>query len=219
MAACSEDANPAFKPLIDMTFSRDIIRMALHRVREESGGSRYSTGRRLPAPPLRKWLGDTPFVVIGGLATRLYMTERMTLDADILVRPRDEKRVIERLAGVGARQQGPLRPGGTSWNLPDRTILDVLVLERPWVEEAVENPVLDGHDNLPVIALPFLVLLKLESSRTQDLADIARMMGQADQETINQVRGTVRRYRPQDIEDLDSLIKLGTLESGKKEIP
>ena len=36
-------------------------------------------------------------------------------------------------------------------------------------------------DGLPIIDLPYLVLMKLSASRTQDLADISRMLGLADE--------------------------------------
>ena len=47
-----------------------------------------------------------------------------------------------------------------------------------WVPEALATA-RRAPDGLPVIDLPYLVLMKLESGRTQDLADVSRMLGGA----------------------------------------
>jgi len=60
--------------------------------------------------------------------------------------------------------------------------------------------------------LPYLVLMKLQASRTIDLADISRMMGQADEVTRNETRQLVKKYLPSASEDLEGLIYLGQLE-------
>mgnify|MGYP001252823881 CR=1 FL=1 len=65
-----------------------------------------------------------------------------------------------------------------------------------------------------MIALPYLVLMKLEASRVQDLADISRMLGLADDPALDQVRAVVRTYMDDAREDLESLIALGKLETG-----
>ena len=59
---------------------------------------------------------------------------------------------------------------------------------------------------------PYLVLMKLAAGRLQDLADIGRMLGAADDSTLEAARRIVRRYRAGDAEDLESMIRLGKLE-------
>ena len=95
--------------------------------------------------------------------------------------------------------------GGGLWTL--------LALDRTWVRDALEAAVRDdaGH---PFVALPYLVLMKLESGRLQDLADISRMMGCADEAGLSGTRRLIARYRPQDAEDLERMIRLGKLEHG-----
>lgn len=66
----------------------------------------------------------------------------------------------------------------------------------------------------PVLGLPYLVLMKLWSTHTQDLADVSRMLGLANDEQLDEVRTAVSRYSPQDREDLESLIFLGRTETG-----
>ena len=48
----------------------------------------------------------------------------------------------------------------------------------------------------------------------QDLADITRMLGQADEGTLASVREFFRQVLPEAHEDLESLIELGRLEMG-----
>ena len=162
-------------------------------------------------PNLVKYLADVPFVVVGGLATRLYMPERMTLDIDVLIsrsRLPDAEKALRKAA---CRKLGPLTVGGSSWRLPDGASLDVLALSDPWVDFTLANPV-HGEDGLPYVDLPSLVLMKLASGRVQDLADITRMLGGANKKDLRRTQEHVRKWRPQDTEDLDSMIRLGKLE-------
>ncbi len=79
------------------------------------------------------------------------------------------------------------------------------------LDEAVSAPN-RGPTGLPVITLPYLILMKLLSSRARDVADMSRMLGQATHITRDAVREVIQRYRPEDLADLESLIALGDLE-------
>ena len=64
------------------------LSMAERRAQPGSGSVPFEVRERASAfapPQVRRLLGDLPFAIVGGLATRLYMPERMTLDvvADI----------------------------------------------------------------------------------------------------------------------------------------
>ena len=61
--------------------------------------------------------------------------------------------------------------------------------------------------------LSYLIYMKMQASRPQDLGDLARMLGQADDDSLNKVRAFIHHYSPDDLEDLESLIKLGKLET------
>lgn len=165
-------------------------------------------------PPLRCLFGDVSFVIVGGLATRQYMPARLTLDADVLVLPGDLVRAEHALTVAGCRKQGTLAIGGSTWETPDGLAIDVVSLDAPWVAEAVERPVMTS-DGQPCIDLPHLVLMKLFSSRVQDLADISRMLALADDGALASTRALVVRHRPADAEDLESLLRLGRLEHDK----
>ena len=55
--------------------------------------------------------------------------------------------------------------------------------------------------------------MKFNASHTIDLGDITRMLGLAQETAIEQVRALFQRYAPADLEDLNSLIILGRLET------
>jgi hypothetical protein len=105
------------------------------------------------------------------------------------------------------------------WELPNKTMLDIITSKRAWVSTALLHPRI-GSDGQPVIDLPFLVLMKLEASRTTDISDISRMLGQASDLELDQVRKTIPQsghyanemYDPNSMEDLESLIQLGKIE-------
>jgi hypothetical protein len=172
-------------------------------VREERAAFWY--GEELPC------LDGIRYVIVGGLATALYMPQRMTLDTDLLILGEDLERVENLLEAAGCQRVGSLTMGGSSWRLPQGRILDVIALESAWVNDALNSAVLDA-DGHPFVRLPFLVLMKLESGRLQDLADISRMLGYADEVAVNEVKTLIAQYRPQDMDDLESMHHLGKLE-------
>jgi hypothetical protein len=166
-----------------------------------------------PVSNLKSILQLAPFVVVGGVATRLYMPERMTLDIDILIKTQDRTLIYQDLENANSKKIGNLSIGGSQWQLPDHTSLDVLEGEDEWVEEAIANPNYNPN-GLPIIALPYLILMKLSASRTQDLADISRMLGLTKEEELVKIRQVIKTYLPTAEEDLESLNILGKLELG-----
>ena len=166
-----------------------------------------------PVTDLNSILKQAPFVVVGGIATRMYMPERMTLDLDILIKAEDSPLIYQDLENARAKKIGDLSIAGSQWQLADKTSLDVLEGEDYWVEEALSQPNY-APDGLPIISLPYLILMKLSASRTQDLADVSRMLGLAKIEELNHIREVIKNYLPTAQEDLESLIMLGKLEMG-----
>ncbi len=100
-------------------------------------------------------------VVVGGIATRLYMFERMTDDVDILVLSEDAANLYRELEQAGSRRTGELSIGASTWELPDGTYFDVIESSDSWVREAIINQN-NAPDGLPIIGLPYLVLMKLK---------------------------------------------------------
>ncbi len=135
----------------------------------------------------------------------------MTLDTDILVLSEDLDEAEALLRKAGCEYVGNRSIGGSTWRLPKGRSLDLLALDHAWVGEALDAAVNDakGHS---YASLPFLILMKLESGRLQDLADISRMLGCAGQDQVDAVRAVVERFRPQDMPDLQSMLRVGRLE-------
>jgi len=196
---------------------RELLEMAKRRGKRGTGSdasmlrearSRYGVKDLLPE------LSGVAFVIVGGLATARHMPERMTLDTDILISGEHLADAEKALTMAGCERTGALTIGGSTWRMQKGRSLDLIALDRPWVEEAIRSAERDA-DGCPFVSLPYLVLMKLESGRLQDLADVSRMLGLATAEKIASVRALIARFRPGDAEDLESLIHLGKLEHGE----
>ena len=190
------------------------VTLARKRAKKGSGSSHFFLNKRtwtLPVTDIRRFLASIPFVVVGGVATRLYMPERMTLDLDIVIAADQAKVVYKNLQEMGAKKITNLSIPGSQWDLPDGTSLDVLEIDEPWIESALSFPNY-APNGLPIIELPYLILMKLNASRSQDLADISRMLGCASDIQIEKTKAIIEKYLPTAKEDLESLIMLGKLE-------
>jgi hypothetical protein len=164
-------------------------------------------------------LEGLPYVVIGGIATRAYMPERFTKDLDVLVPADAYDDVTRRFVEAGWRGPSPLLfPSsslglfGNSWQNGTYDI-DVRSSRQTWVDDAFLS---ETHDTtgLRVISLPYLVLMKLDSSRTQDTADISRMLALANDEVMRETRAVIARYLrdTEALDDLESLREIGRWE-------
>ena len=197
---------------------RFLIELSLRKQKPGTGSSHEFMLRRTamnPWPDLRPILQGIDWVLIGGVATRAYMPERMTKDMDVLVHQRDGDEVINRLQQAGYRKVSRLAVPGFLMRSPDGVEVDVLVGKYPWLKEALTHPTTDPA-GYPVIGLPYLALMKLIAERAQDWADVSRMLGWASDADLDNVRAIVARYAPEDSEDLESLIFIGKKE---RELP
>lgn len=198
---------------------KTFISLALKRAVAGSGSAYDFLAQRtagMRVLDFRKILTGVRWALVGGVATRAYMPERSTVDVDILVHTHDAERVRELLSAAGFTLTQQLLIPGASWKAPDGSVVDILERPDEWVTDALADPPVDAQ-GFPVLSLPFLILMKLQSSRVQDLADISRMLGWADDASIERVRQIVFRYQPDASEDLESLIGLGKLEKGRGE--
>lgn len=168
-----------------------------------------------PWPDLRPILGGIQWALIGGVATRAYMAERVTKDMDIVVHERDGEAAVKKLQEAGYSIVSHLAMPGILMLSPDGTELDVIFGKYTWLKEALDRPNADPA-GYPVIALPYLILLKMAAQRPQDWADVSRMLGWASDSDLDDVRAVVKKYTPEDIEDLETLIFIGKKE---QEIP
>lgn len=169
-------------------------------------------------PDLKQILEDIRWATVGGVATRHYMPERATVDLDILITVEDAPVARERLQRAGYQYLQELAVGGSAWRSPEGIEVDVLESNEPWVTQALaeaqQNLDLQG---LPILPLSYFVLMKFRSSRSRDVADLTQMLGQAEETQLNEVRRVVKAFEPDALEDLESLITLGRMESGEQE--
>jgi hypothetical protein len=199
---------------------RLLIDLARRRIRPGSGSHIQFLNKRTTT---MKWLdlanvlSPVPFAVVGAVATRLYMPERVTQDLNIIISIHDVAAVHEKLIAAGFKKTGTLTIGGASWEASDGCQIDILEGKEEWwpgvIKTAQSNRDAQGF---PIIPLPFLVLMKYHTSRLQDLADISRMLGQANAAILAEVRTLFAKYMPDEQDDLESLIQLGQLEFQQK---
>jgi len=192
------------------------ISLAQQRQRAGAGSSRDFLLRRTTNVQwidLTSVLSPIGWAVVGAVATRHYMPERMTQDLDIAIAAADSAEVRRKLKAAGFTYQGELSIGGSSWTAPEGTSVDVVEgIEEWWVHAIAAAQFNRDAQGLPILPLPYLVLMKFHAGRVQDLADVTRMLGQADDETLAAVRRLFARGAPNDREVLESLIALGKLE-------
>jgi len=164
-----------------------------------------------PWPDLRPILNGIQWAVVGGVATRAYMPERMTKDLDIVVHERDGETAIKMLEQAGYRVISRLAVPGFLLLAPDGTELDVIFGKYKWLKEALANPKQDPA-GYPVVGLPYLVMMKMLAQRTRDMGDLGTLLGWASDEDLDEVRAVIQKYEPEDVEDLETLIFIGKKE-------
>jgi len=167
-------------------------------------------------PDLTNIFQPIEYAVVGGVATRLYMPERLTKDLDVIIAAAQADEAAIKLKAVGYQLIERLGlVEGSTWISPDGQEVDVLEGLEPWWPEAIRAAQTnrDGQ-GLPTLPLPYLVLMKYLAGRAQDLADIERMLGQTTNAALEDVRRAFERFAPNELDDLDSLITLAKLERG-----
>ncbi|MBI4641503.1 MAG: hypothetical protein HY731_12460, partial [Candidatus Tectomicrobia bacterium] len=121
--------------------------------------------------------------------------------------------VRKKLTEAGFRYEGELNVGGSSWISPDGYHIDVLECSEGWFAQAIAEAQQNRDDQgLPVLPIQYLVFMKFQAGRAQDVADVTRMLGQASDERLASVRFLFEQLLPEEMEDLESLIRLGQLE-------
>jgi len=139
----------------------------------------------------------------------------MTLDVDILVHARDSERVRKAFIAAGYQVTGQLSIGGFSVQAADPSAppIDVLTRVDNWLDVALITP---SHDTAgyPVLTRVYLILLKLQAGRTQDLADVQRLVAYTSPAERLGFIQVVQQESPELVEDLESLFTLADLEFG-----
>ena len=169
-----------------------------------------------------KALDGLSYCIVGGQATRYYMPERTTIDIDYIIAPESFELATIRLeaAGFVADECDLLFPdsrlglNGRRF-ARDSIVIALITSNQDWLREAIADPPRPVGAQEPVVALPYLVLMKLDASRSVDQGDLTRMLGLADEKTLIATRDVVSRYLPSDLDDLGQYIEIGKLEMGQ----
>lgn len=194
------------------------LRLALRRAARGTGSALSFFDRRTavqPVPNLRLIIGAVPWVLVGDVALRAYMPERMTRGVSILVHVRDGARVRDAFVAAGYRVTGQLSIGGFSVQAADAAEppIDVLTRADLWLDAALAAPGTDPA-GYPVLARSYLILMKLQAGRTQDLADVQRLLARTSRTERASVRQLVAQESPDLVEDFDALCTLAEYEFG-----
>jgi hypothetical protein len=164
-------------------------------------------------PDLTTVLSRLRWAVAGAVATRMYMPERAAQHMDVVVLAPDMADAARRLLDADYVELGPLSIGGSSYRASSGQRLDVISVEGQRWEAGLRAASANlDPDGSPVLTLPYLVLMKLESGRVQDVADVSRMLGFAGDAALGEVRSLIGRHARDMTADLESIIELGKLE-------
>ncbi len=181
-------------------------------LRDDDGVTRDALVRSIKlavASPL-----TVPYLVVGGVATSYYLPGRVTRDIDILVRLSDAAQATRDLMDAGCCLRGALSIGGTAWTLPDGTGLDALSQASPWVRRALAAP--HQQDGVPLIDLPYLIVMKLAAGRARDELDVEGMLAYASDDALADVRRVVAAEMPARAQDVESYLFIGRVERGEQ---
>jgi len=117
---------------------------------------------------------DIPFAVAGGFAVIEHGYERFTTDVDLLVYARDLPRAVNALRARGFR--GGRTPIGPRLR-DELTGVDVDLLGTAFEgDERALARCTRARRDLPVIPVTHLILMKLETGRSQDDADVVELL-------------------------------------------
>ncbi len=165
-------------------------------------------------------LDGIPYMLVGGYATASYAPERYTQDVDMVVLPADIARIEDRLRNDGWQRSSELTfPDstlglfGASFSKTCEMDLDVISSNDRWLEAAFAATPVINRFGKRVIPLPYLVLMKTDSARAIDQADLSRMLGRVDQDKVEEIVSEIERlYGPSLSEDLRQYAEIGRWE-------
>lgn len=176
----------------------------------------------LSLPKLKSLLpANLPYAIIGGIATTFYMPARNTQDLDVLILA-DDADLLERtlvrhnwtkLENIHINSEDIEILGG-AWKSAEGELLDLLYApDLTWVSKALrtENTIA-APDGLRVIALPYLILLKLLARRNRDILDIEEMLQYCDEQAIADIKAVVQEAMPALSEDLSQHIAIAQMD-------
>jgi hypothetical protein len=151
------------------------------------------------------------YVIVGGMAAAYYQPARFTEDIDLMVLAEVSTTVEQALSQAGWIQLGIISFGGSSWQSPNSELIDLLhAPDQSWVSAALDFPI-TTPEGLPVIDLPYLLILKLAATRAVDISDIVGMLQQANEPEKQRIRQVIATHRNDLLEDFDQFEAIAQL--------
>jgi len=154
------------------------------------------------APVIEEIFWDVPVVLVGAFAAAAYAPERYTKDVDYFVAEEHYEDAQARLRdGEWKKTRTLVFPNaalglhGSAWTpRGGGQEIDLITSALPWAQEAFSAPLSRDASGRRVIPLAYLVLMKLDSARAIDQADLARILGRLSREHVEDVIRTVERH-------------------------
>ena len=154
---------------------------------------------------------NLPYVIVGGMAAAYYQPARFTEDIDLMLLAEISTVVEQALSQAGWTQLGIISFGGSSWQSPNGELIDLLhAPDQSWVSAALDFPI-KTPEGLPVIDLPYLLILKLSATRAVDISDIVGMLQQANEIEKQRIRQIIAAHRLDLLEDFDQFAAIAQL--------
>jgi hypothetical protein len=151
------------------------------------------------------------YVIVGGMAAAYYQPARFTEDIDLMVLAEVSTTVEQALSQAGWTQLGIISFGGSSWQSPNGELINLLhAPDQSWVSAALDFPI-TTPEGLPVIDLPYLLILKLAATRAVDISDIVGMLQQANEPEKQRIRQVIATHRNDLLEDFDQFEAIAQL--------
>ena len=145
--------------------------------------------------------GDISVFLIDAFAVAAYAPERLPKDVCYFVAAKRYGDAQARLRAAKwnetrtlAFPDGALGLFGSAWTEDAGRKIDLLTSEQAWGLEAFAAPVSRDANGERVIPVPYLVLMKLDSARGIDQADLARILGRLSSEQVDDVIRIVERH-------------------------
>lgn len=180
---------------------------------------RTTNGAERVAEPV---FGDVPVFLVGAFAAAVYAPERYTKDVDYFVaadRYEDAQARLRSQAWKKTRTltfpNAALGLYGSAWTPRDGgQEIDLITSDQAWVSAAFSAPISCDANGQRVIPLAYLVLMKLDSARAIDQADLARVLGRLSVAQVQDVIGVVQRHYhdPSAADDLRQYHEIGKWE-------
>jgi hypothetical protein len=169
--------------------------------------------------------------LIGAHAVNVYAPERTTQVVDYFTLPENYAAASERLCAAGFVKratdleffQSRLDLFGVSWDHPEsKAKVDLLSSTGSWAEAAFAAPRAVNTAGDRVMPLAYLVLMKLDAARSQDQADLTRILGRVASADVDRVVDVIERHYSRDpalVEDVRQYALLGRWEYGLVDPP